>query len=47
MANEVKESLLGNRQWVPAKYLMQNNNAGEIQEEIRRDHASVMSFFED
>lgn len=47
MANEVKESLLGNRQWVPAKYLMQNNNALEIQEEIRRDSASVMNFFED
>lgn len=47
MAREVKESLLGNRQWVSAKYLMQNNNAQQIQEEIRRDNASVMSFFED
>jgi len=47
MAVEVKESLLGNRQWVKNKYMMQNNNAQDIQEEISRDDNSLMGFFND
>jgi len=45
MATEIKESLQGNRNWVEAKYLLQNNNSREVLEEINRNESSVMGFF--
>lgn len=44
MATEVKESLLGNRQWIEAKYLLQNNNFRTVAEEIKRNEANIMEF---
>lgn len=46
MATEVKESLLGNRSWVEAKYLLQNNNSRLVLEEQKRSESSIMDFYD-
>ena len=47
MATEIKESLEGNRNWVEAKYLLQNNNSREILEEVNRNTTNIMDFYDD
>jgi hypothetical protein len=46
MATEVKESLLGNRPWIEAKYLLQNNHSKEIIEEQKRSETNIMDFYD-